>query len=301
MTDQKDWIKPIAEPKTYPGTLRGYRHFKNTAKNSEVRLQPINAAFDYPAIPEDEWWLSFCTKKIEHEKVPDKDCTCGFYINYFPTESFYPSNDWDLPRGVVEASGKIVLSKKGFRAEKMRLVALFTEYCRVWKYVSDSFPYVKIFFDKEEMYEAYPQDDLTALIGTDEERLKPEPMSLSELVNQQLMHINPNSWATSLAVTYNTYTAPHTNLQNNTWSVATSQGVFKFDFSARMLKIDQTTNILNIPFSQLGNMRIVNGMCGSVIGNISFTYQGYDYVITEHGHLTWQRNYNYDTIRYFKP
>lgn len=55
------------------------------------------------------------------EFSPDPDCVCGIYAHYLPLESY--SSRYGV-FGVVEASGRILMGTKGFRAEKAKIVAL---------------------------------------------------------------------------------------------------------------------------------------------------------------------------------
>lgn len=78
--------------------------------------------------------------------APQKDCSCGFYatydavslwhVNYLPMgiwDSIHQTIDrrglWSLSwheneLGYVEASGRVVLGERGFRAERMRIIDL---------------------------------------------------------------------------------------------------------------------------------------------------------------------------------
>lgn len=58
---------------------------------------------------------------VEHSS-PHIDCTCGIYAHYLPLESYERGRENVF--GVVEASGKILMGTKGFRAEKTKIVAL---------------------------------------------------------------------------------------------------------------------------------------------------------------------------------
>jgi hypothetical protein len=59
--------------------------------------------------------------EISH-KAPHLGCTCGIYAHYLPLESYH---SWSRRVfGVVEASGRILMGTKGFRAEKAKIVAL---------------------------------------------------------------------------------------------------------------------------------------------------------------------------------
>lgn len=175
MVAQTEWTNEVVQPETYPGVLRGYRHFSRLSTNpgSPPKLISVHSSYEYSVIKEDEWWEAGCgtsdsarTSVPKHPVVPGKTCRCGFYINYYPKNSFYKEEDNDIyPRGVVEASGHLVLSTKGFRSQKMRLVALYPIFFSMAKYIEKNFPWVKLYDSAEEMYEEYPQSDLTSLIG----------------------------------------------------------------------------------------------------------------------------------------
>lgn len=186
---QVDWTGGIPEPpQVYPGTLRGYREFRF----SNEGLQPTgyySGTYDEP--DKDGWLTSTCTLKtvilddfypasefgtathvpdskripVHEDPAPNRTCKCGFYVNYIPGQSFHHCRSRrTYAHAVVDTSGHIVLGSKGYRAAKMRIVALwFPE-----EYISceqRSAPKAQIFTDLEEMYEAFPQEDLTSLIG----------------------------------------------------------------------------------------------------------------------------------------
>lgn len=61
-------------------------------------------------------------KSSARHRSPDNGCTCGIYAHYLPLESYEKVRNSVF--GVVEASGKILMGTKGFRAEKAKVVAL---------------------------------------------------------------------------------------------------------------------------------------------------------------------------------
>lgn len=71
-----------------------------------------------------------CDTSPRHpSSAPQRDCVCGFYGAYNLHDLFdAPGVSWShhymICVAVVEAYGKIILSTKGFRAEKMKIVAL---------------------------------------------------------------------------------------------------------------------------------------------------------------------------------
>lgn len=59
--------------------------------------------------------------------APDRRCVCGFYAGYTPGDTLNaPSTANSDYFGVVEATGGVILGERGFRAEKMRILALST-------------------------------------------------------------------------------------------------------------------------------------------------------------------------------
>jgi hypothetical protein len=60
-----------------------------------------------------------------------RDCTCGLYAYYQLPYHARKTWKWELNgypkrvRGIVEASGRIILHSSGFRAERMKIVAFF--------------------------------------------------------------------------------------------------------------------------------------------------------------------------------
>ena len=173
MAEQSEWTKPIAEPKSYPGMLRGYRNFR--FDQDFLQLRAMTSEYEFKFNTEEEWWQAQCNPKghkrpasMDYTHVsPDVNCTCGFYVNYFPNESFYThsvSFYTDVcVRGVVETSGKLILAERGFRAQKMKLIALSVPQSTFLGELK--VPRCEIFTNNQEMYEAYPQEDLTDLIG----------------------------------------------------------------------------------------------------------------------------------------
>src|SRR5258708_4706916 len=144
MSIQADYSEPIRP--TYLGTLRGYRNFSTYTKSTyepgvSSPLGSLSAIHQFPKLGMDEWWTASCrgdkaeflggwsaqkTIKEEHES-PHSDCSCGYYMNYFPHQTFSVFKYGVRPRAVVECSGRIILGTKGFRTQHMRLIALSFE------------------------------------------------------------------------------------------------------------------------------------------------------------------------------
>lgn|SRR5882757_401768 len=111
----------------------------------------------------------------DHE-APDPDCSCGIYAHYLPLESYHAWSDRVF--GVIEASGRILMGTKGYRAEKAKIVALsglgsHNEWFEVSRpatpedtrsvvdfCTSIGVPY---FSTVEKMVQEFPQQDLSSL------------------------------------------------------------------------------------------------------------------------------------------
>lgn len=112
----------------------------------------------------------------DHE-APLAECTCGIYAHYLPLESY--SRGAANVFGVVRASGKILMGTKGFRAEKVEIVALGgLGVCNSWFQNTSPTPYEKnleslidfctkigvpYFPSVGHMTDEFPQDDLESL------------------------------------------------------------------------------------------------------------------------------------------
>jgi hypothetical protein len=115
-----------------------------------------------------------------------KGCTCGFYVSYDPTVDFYATTHHQHVHAVVECYGSVVLGTKGFRAQKLKVVAMapfdrpalsdmvefvfdsLTGNYRAAKaervpvpviadYVAQKFPSARWFDKWEDMVKAYPE------------------------------------------------------------------------------------------------------------------------------------------------
>ena len=120
--------------------------------------------------------------------MPNEACTCGFYCTYYPSQDFFERSD-PMPRAVVEVEGRIILAEKGFRAERMKIIAVSTQRLNqtvlhsnyvhndfVRKGISDTLllkrklkealsdSHIEVFESDRAMYRAYPQSDLSNLL-----------------------------------------------------------------------------------------------------------------------------------------
>lgn len=139
--------------KTYTGTLRGYRLWISRPSGY---LSPLTSGEKLTkSLAHAECRLSSFylpnSKRRPHES-PRPGCGCGLYAFYQPpvtSEGLFIS-------GAVDAFGKIVLHKKGFRAEKIQIKSLFHLDSEVLKQTSFKYPDVEMFEDYSDMVKAYP-------------------------------------------------------------------------------------------------------------------------------------------------
>lgn len=96
--------------------------------------------------------------------APIADCTCGFYGWYRPGDiRIVPAPI----RGVIEASGRVQLGTHGFRAERVRLLAISSGYVDASTQsllARLSAAGVKVYPILDELVQAFPPEDITGLI-----------------------------------------------------------------------------------------------------------------------------------------
>lgn len=115
--------------------------------------------------------------------IPVTSCECGIYGWYHP-EWIVEDHWWPKSGavGVIEASGKVVLGSRGFRAEQARTVALAPA-CNPDAMHGNVLPFlaafdrilprllghgVKVFDDVDALYAEYPPEDLSSLVDVEE-------------------------------------------------------------------------------------------------------------------------------------
>lgn len=101
-----------------PNTVLGYRQWN--WKNNEVVSYADSKWTNGSLTSVCNRFISLDGTRAVHSS-PDMDCTCGIYAHYLPLESYERNNNIF---GVVEASGRILMGTRGFRAEKAKIVAL---------------------------------------------------------------------------------------------------------------------------------------------------------------------------------
>lgn len=102
-------------------SVRGFKQWTWSKERKLVSMFPADWTNGSLTSECSRYALNKDKASVRH-RSPDLECTCGVYAHYLPLESY------EKPRGcifgVVEASGKILMGTKGFRAEKAKVVAL---------------------------------------------------------------------------------------------------------------------------------------------------------------------------------
>lgn len=106
-------------PPLVAGTIHGFRHFEVRPGSLYLR-SPLRTGYRWK--PEENTASCGDYGWLARHHVAEQFCECGFYAYRYPWFSAYGS-----PRramGVIEAYGRVSVGRRGFRAEKARLVAV---------------------------------------------------------------------------------------------------------------------------------------------------------------------------------
>lgn len=159
---------------------------------------------------------SYRTQHFRHS-APQIDCTCGFYAVYEPHH--IPHYNGCEIYAVIEASGKIVLGTRGFRAQKARIVAATLVPLQVSRY-GGSYTHeilngiartynISTFTSYDDMIAAYPPEDVSELV--------PKEKSTQRQYSIQ-PKIDPITYTTNTTTTTTTVyisSAPYTVMEVN--------------------------------------------------------------------------------------
>jgi hypothetical protein len=112
------------------GRLRGFRRFRfRLGSSNEFPYRLASPSFyDGQAIGTGDR-LAVCRgwlDTVDKHPAPQESCYCGWYAWYTPENVNNFGSGNDAVDAVVEASGRVVMADKGFRAQKIRIVALTT-------------------------------------------------------------------------------------------------------------------------------------------------------------------------------
>lgn len=143
------------------GTLRGYRTWRSGRTNPDGLL-PLTAV-TRREIPWGVVTTAVCaapTDAVEHQHAAPADgCACGIYGWYRPDDTaILPSSVF----GVVEASGRVLLGDRGFRAERARIRAVVTRRRRIATACRAAG--IEVYSRKRDLIAAWPPEDITGLV-----------------------------------------------------------------------------------------------------------------------------------------
>ena len=116
--------------------------------------------FDQPIMPGVN--VSQCINRL-HERVPDDDCSCGWYayddvdMRFLDSQSL-PGNV-PVVRAVVKVSGKVIVCNNGLKAEKMEVVAIAAS-SDLHDAVHNQLPDVPLFASSDQMLEEFPVEEI---------------------------------------------------------------------------------------------------------------------------------------------
>ena len=170
--DQHEFYTDKSQIELVPGTLRGYRVWGHYAGHL------TSTGWNYPWAPCPEQQGAICARiglemyaRALHNAydcgAPLARCSCGYYASYDPASNVahaqirdITSGDW--VRGAISAYGRIVLGTGGFRAQRVRIDA-------VWGPGPVTRRAAKVhgvpwFRTRKAMLEQFPPSDVTELL-----------------------------------------------------------------------------------------------------------------------------------------
>ncbi len=149
-----------AAPAVVPGVLRGFRCWALPAPAEQDASLPL-ASIRRPGLRWTQPMRAGCDVDSGHDVAgaPVHGCTCGLYAWYLPRNAVV------LPGtvfGVVEASGRVLLADRGFRAERGRVRAVVSRDDKLGAACRREG--IEVFRTRRQLLRAYPPDDVGALI-----------------------------------------------------------------------------------------------------------------------------------------
>ncbi len=144
-----------------PGVLRGFRCWALPLPGArQARGLPL-ASIRRPGLRWTQPMRAGCDVDPDHEAAgaPVHGCTCGLYAWYLPRNAVV------LPGtvfGVIEASGRVLMADRGFRAERARVRAVASRDAAVVAACRRAG--IETFRTRRQLLRAYPADDVSALI-----------------------------------------------------------------------------------------------------------------------------------------
>jgi hypothetical protein len=154
-----------------PGSLRGYRTWRLLDRRRRVPdgMLPLTSVSRRRVV----WGRSLAARcepfdptdpvpSDDEHHAPQDGCTCGIYGWYDPTDTGMVSA---RVFGVVQASGRVLMGERGFRAERATVTAVVTRNRRLAAACEAAG--IAVYRRRRQLLRDHPPEDLSALLGPD--------------------------------------------------------------------------------------------------------------------------------------
>jgi hypothetical protein len=156
-----------------PGSLRGYRTWRHAGRRAAVPdgMLPLTSVTRRHVV----WTSKLSARCVTRDTVgsgvgssalpddhpaPGAGCNCGIYGWYAPDDARILNAS---VFGTIEASGRVLMGERGFRAERARITAVVTRNRRVTAACTRAG--IAVYRRKRDLLRDYPPDDLSSLLG----------------------------------------------------------------------------------------------------------------------------------------
>jgi hypothetical protein len=156
-----------------PGSLRGYRTWWHTTRRAAVPdgMLPLTSVTRRQIV----WATTMsarCVPRVsagsepgpaalpDDHPAPRAGCNCGIYGWYAPDDAGILSAS---VFGAIEASGRVLIGERGFRAERARITAMATRNRRVAAACTRAG--IAVYRRRRDLLRDHPPDDLSSLLG----------------------------------------------------------------------------------------------------------------------------------------
>lgn len=161
--------KECTGPEFVAGTIFGLRVF-------DVDFLGRIKSANQPHVWRPGWNTAVCHSPYgHHSPVPARNCGCGIYA-FSGVRGRRRWTDKDARHtilGIIEASGRVLIGERGFRAEKARIVALWDGWtCHFGadvKAVKHNYPDIPFYTRKRAMLRAFPPYETQHYLTPDDE------------------------------------------------------------------------------------------------------------------------------------
>jgi hypothetical protein len=165
-----------------PGSLRGYRTWRLRRRDVPEGMLPMTSLTRRHVVWTPTLTARCAASDLEMRKVPEFEdhsaphlgCNCGIYAWYTPDDTARLKG---RIFGAVEASGLVLMGDRGFRAERVRVVAVVTRKSKLA--VACQQAGITVYAHRRELVGAYPPEDVSALIGGADAPVPRQPMVAS--------------------------------------------------------------------------------------------------------------------------